>query len=258
MIRWLASPDSPKVFLAIAATLVVGGASLFFGVIEDVISHDPLVDIDVWVFHLLRVLRTGPLDQAMVAITELGDPQVLMPVMMVALAWFVVRRLWLTVSYWITAIGVAELLAVVIKLALHRARPQLIYTGIEQYSFPSGHAVMSTVVYGFLAYLLLRCAPAKWRHAGTAAAILLIGLIGFSRLYLGAHWFSDVVGGLSFGIAWVAALAITYEYQAREDLGARKLAALVGTVFMISAAVHAVASHQADVDRYAIADMAKR
>ncbi|MDA8255318.1 MAG: HAD-IC family P-type ATPase [Betaproteobacteria bacterium] len=248
---WLLGADSPKAFLVVAAVLVVGGAWLLFGVMEDIISHDPLVDVDVWVFHLLQALRIPPLNNVMVAITELGDSQVLLPVIVAALVWFVVRRLWLTAGYWIAAVGVAELLAGVIKLALHRPRPQLMYAGVEQFSFPSGHAVMSTAVYGFLAYLLLRRASATWRRAGAAATVSLIVLIGFSRLYLGAHWLSDVLGGLAFGVAWVAALAMAYEYQSQESLRVRALAVLMAGVFSVAALTHMATGHRADVERYA-------
>ena len=248
--HWLLGADSPKAFLVVAAVLVVGGAWLFFGVMEDVINRDPLVDFDVWAFHLLQALRNPLLDKVMVAITELGDAQVLLPVIVVALGWFVVRRLWLTAGYWIAAVGVAELLAGVIKLALHRPRPQLLYAGIDQFSFPSGHAVMSTAAYGFLAYLLLRRTSAAWRHVGTAVTVLLIALIGLSRLYLGAHWLSDVLGGLAFGVAWVAALAMAYEYQSQENLRARALTVLMAGVFVVAALTHVATSHRVDAERH--------
>ncbi len=250
LMQWLVGADSPKVFLLVGALLVVGGAWLFFGVMEDVISRDPLVVVDVEVFRMLQALHTRPLDRAMVAITEIGDAQVLLPVIVTALAWFVARRLWLTAAYWIAAVGTAELLAEVIKLALHRPRPQLLYAGAAQFSFPSGHVVMSTVVYGFLTYLLLRHAPAAWRRAGSAMAVSLVALIGFSRLYLGAHWLSDVLGGLAFGVAWVALLAMAYAYQSRERLRARGLAVLMLAVFSVAALIHIATSHQADLARY--------
>ena len=255
--HWLVSADSPKAFLLVGAVLVVGGAWLFFGVVEDVISRDPLVLVDVEVFRVLQALHNGLLDRAMVAITEMGDAQVLLPVIVAALAWFVVQRLWLTAAYWIAAVGIAELLAEVIKLALHRPRPQLLYTGAAQFSFPSGHAVMSTVVYGFLAYLLLRRARGAWRHAGSAMAVSLLTLIGFSRLYLGAHWLSDVLGGLAFSVAWVALLAMAYAYQSRERLHARGLSVLILAVFSIAGLIHIATSHEADLVRYMPAAVTK-
>lgn len=251
IVTWLLSADSPKWFLLAAAVLVVGGAWLFFGVLEDVISHDPLVDVDVFMFDLLQPLRTPAMDSVMIAVTELGDAQVLLPVFFVALAWLFAHRLWLTAGYWLAAIGVADMLAEVLKLALHRQRPGAFYGGFEQFSFPSGHATMSVVLYGFLAFLLCRGARPGLRKVVIALTATLIGLIALSRLYLGVHWLSDVLGGASFGVAWIAALAIAYEYQSHEQLRAEKLAALMLATLIIAGGAHIALSHDADRLRYA-------
>ena len=250
LLRWLIGADSPKVFLAVSALLVVGGAWLFFGVLEDVLSHDPLVLVDVQVFHLAQALRGPTMDHLMVAITELGDAAVLLPLIVAALAWFVARRLWLSAAYWVGAVGVAQLLAQVIKLALHRPRPTPLYAGAEAFSFPSGHAVMSAVVYGLLAWLLLRRASPYWQRMGGAAAMALVLLIGLSRVYLGAHWMSDVLGGLGFGVAWVALVAMAYAYHCRERLQERWLAMLLLGVFLAAAVAHGLLDHRQDMRRY--------
>ena len=251
ILAWLISRESPKWFLVWAALLILGGAWLFFGVLEDVVSHDPLVQADVIVYGLLQKLRTPAVDSLMVAITELGDVQVLLPVILVALAWFIAHRLWHTAAYWLAAIGMAAALEKVLKLALHRPRPNPFYGGVEQFSFPSGHATMSIVVYGFLAFLLCRGEQHRLRKAFALAAALLIASISFSRLYLGAHWLSDVLGGLSFGVAWVAALAVAYEYQSHEKLKSRRLAAAILATLLIAGTVHIATDHAADVVRYA-------
>lgn len=251
ILAWLISRESPKWFLASAALLILGGAWLFFGVLEDVASHDPLVEIDVIVYGLLQKLRTPAVDSLMVAITELGDVQVLLPVILVALAWFIAHRLWRTAAYWLAAIGVAEALVKVLKLTLHRPRPGPFYGGVEQFSFPSGHATLSTVAYGFLAFLLCRGEQRRLRKVFALAAALLIAPIAFSRLYLGAHWLSDVLGGLSFGVAWVAALAVAHVYQTHEDLKPRRLAAAVLATLVIAGTVHIATDHAVDLVRYA-------
>ena len=251
LVQWLVGTDSPKAFLVVAALLVVGGAWLFFGVLEDIVSHDPLVGVDAQVFHVMQTLRGPHADAVMVGITELGDAAVLLPVIVCALAWFVVRRLWLSAAYWLGTMAVAQLLAGAIKLALHRPRPLALYTGVQQFSFPSDHAVMSTVVYGFAAWLLLRRARPTWQHVGVVAVGGLIMLIGVSRVYLGAHWMSDVLGGLAFGVAWLALVALAYTYQCTERLRERGLAALLLAAFGASAIVHIATAHGADMQRYA-------
>lgn len=251
ILAWLLGADSPKWFVLAAAVLVVGGSWLFFGILEDVVTHDPLVDVDVLVYRLLQSTRTPAFDSMMVAITELGDVQVLLPIVGSVLVWFIARRLWLAAGYWLAAIGVAELLTKVLKLVLHRPRPGVLYLGIEEFSFPSGHATMSVVVYGFLAFLLCRGQDAGLRKRVTLIAATLVMLIAFSRLYLGAHWLSDVLGGMAFGTAWIALLAMAYVYQSTEDIWPRQLTVLVVALLFVAGSVHIGFHHAGDIQRYA-------
>ncbi len=246
ILNWLLGSESPKWFLLTAAVLVVGGAWLFFGVLENILHQDPLLAVDAHVHRLLQSLRTPAEDHLMIAVTELGDAQVLLPVMLAALAWFLVHRLWLTAGYWLVAVGVAELLSEMLKLALQRRRPGLFPPGLEPFSFPSGHTTMSTVVYGFLAFLLWRAEPPAFRRTTVVLAAILIGAIASSRLYLGAHWLSDVLGGVGFSVAWLAALAVAYEYQCRERFSYAGLASVLLATFVVAAALHIMTSHSFD------------
>lgn len=242
MLMWLLSRESPKWFVASAAALVLGGSWLFLGVLEDLISQDPLVQADALVDHLVQRLRTPVADSVALAVTALGDVQVVLPVALVVLGWLVAHRWWRTAIYWLAALGVAEALVKLIKLALHRPRPGAGYAGIEQFSFPSGHATLSVVTYGFLAFLLSSGASRRTRVWLLSTVAVLVGAIALSRIYLGVHWMSDVVGGLGFGTAWVAALAIAHTYQGRE-VQARGLAIISVLTFGIAAVTHIAASH---------------
>jgi len=245
--------------LPLLATLVIlGSAWLFLGVLEDVATGDRLVDVDVTVHGVLQKLRTPWMDSAMVAATELGDVQVLLPVILASLAWFVWRRLWRTSLYWFAAVGVAEVLVKVLKLALHRPRPGLFYNGVDSFAFPSGHATMSVVTYGFLAFLICRNqrAPVRLLIATTTASG--IALIALSRMYLGVHWASDVIAGASFGLAWIGALAMAYSYGTGGDRGAdgdvkpNQLAIVVVAALLVSGAWHMTQRHARDSVRYAL------
>ncbi|MCQ8205540.1 phosphatase PAP2 family protein, partial [Vibrio parahaemolyticus] len=90
--------------------------------------------------------------------------------------------------YWIAAVVFAELLVIALKYGLERARPQTRYELVDPYSFPSGHAAMSIVVYGFLAFLLAHGKPGWQKIALALPAASIAVLIAFSRVYLGAHW----------------------------------------------------------------------
>ena len=258
MVQWITSGKSPKWTLMLAMVLVVGGLWLFFWVLEDVLGHEHLGVADMVVYHVVQSLRSPAVDRLMVIATELGDAQVLLPVMLVALAWFLVHRNWLTAGYWLAAIGVAEVLANIMKLALHRSRPGSLYSGAAQFSFPSGHTMMGMIVYGFLAYLIARQAAPALRRLVVAVTVTLIGLIAVSRVYLGAHWLSDVLGGLSFGVAWVAAFAVAYEYQSHDRLRPPRFAVAMLVTLLIAGTAHVAGSCQADLLRYAPKGAARR
>jgi len=238
-------------FPLLAALGILGSAWLFLEVLEDVATSDPLVDVDVIVHGVLQQLRTPSMDSVMVAMTELGDVQVVLPVVAASLAWFLWHRLWRTSLYWLAAIAVAELLVKVLKFALHRSRPGLLYDGLESFAFPSGHATMSVVAYGFLAFLVGRKQGAAVRFLIATTATLGIALVALSRLYLGVHWASDVIAGASFGLAWAGALAMAYAYATDEDIKPNQLSIVLMATLLLSGAWHIRQHHGRDSLRYA-------
>lgn len=245
-----ARPESPG--LLIAAALLVGGVWLFLGILQDVVANDPLVRLDHLVFASLQGLRTAWVDDAMVTATELGSAAVALPVIAAVALLLALVRSWRTLAYWLAAVGVAQALVWTLKLTVERARPTALYSGAEQFSFPSGHAASSIVLYGFLAFLLARGRSVRGRIALTLAAALAIGLIAFSRLYLGAHWLSDVLAGLSLGTAWVALLAIAYTRHGHgERVPSRALLFTALGTLAVAGVLQVAGHHRADLARYA-------
>jgi undecaprenyl-diphosphatase len=118
-----------------------------------------------------------------------------------------------------------------LKLVFARSRPDMADAlwRSHSYAFPSGHAMGSVVVFGALAYLVMR-GSASWRvrSAAVALALCLVGAISLSRIYLGVHWFSDIVAGVSAGLVWLATTTATYEVYRRMRL-LRATPAEVGT-----------------------------
>jgi undecaprenyl-diphosphatase len=102
----------------------------------------------------------------------------------------------------------------------HFERPLLVETS---YSFPSGQAMESLVVYGILAYFAVLAFSGRGKRAGSVggAAVLVI-LIGFSRVYLGAHYVSDVIGGFAAGGAWLSAVITGWETIRRRDVASQR------------------------------------
>ncbi len=237
--------------LLLSAVILLSSAWLFLGILEDVVSHDPLVRADEAIYHLLQRIRTNWVDRVMVVITELGGVAVTAAVSGTVLVWLAVYRLWWTVVYWLAAIGFAELSVLVLKLTLGRIRPNALYTGIDQFSFPSGHATLSTTLYGFLAFMLIRKQSVAFKIVVTSVVATFIVLITFSRLYLGAHWLSDVLAGLSLGLAWVTLLGIVYiHHRSGENIKSHQLALLVIAVLAVAGFSYSHHYLQSDLSRY--------
>jgi len=245
------SQSEPKALLVMGA-LLIGAAWLFFGVLEDVVTGDPLVRVDQGVYQLLQGLRTPWGDRIMVFFTEMGDGVVIALVAVAVLAWLLWRRNWRVAGYWAGAVGFGQLAAALIKLVLQRPRPLAdLYDGLSTYAFPSGHAIMSMVVYGFLAVLVARSFSVPRRWLVYAVATLLICAIALSRLYLGAHWLSDVIGGLSLGLAWVCLLAIAYYRHSTPDPLSRSLPGVALLALVLAGGWHVASQYSADLQRYA-------
>jgi undecaprenyl-diphosphatase len=144
----------------------------------------------------------------MQGLSFLGSSAVVTTLCVLAIAAFLYFRQARTAALLaITMVGMAAL-DVTLKLAFHRPRP-VAYFGPTPttYSFPSGHAMGSFCFYGVLAAILAaRAKERRTKWCIWAGATLLIGLIGFSRIYLGVHYPSDVIAGYCAGAVWVAAV----------------------------------------------------
>lgn len=253
-VRALVDPERSETrALLLWAGIVVAAAWLFFGILEDVVSGDPLVRVDTAIYQSLQALRTPATDALLIGITELGDTVVTTSVTIVVLLWLSWQRAWRTAIYWAAAVGFAATLNTITKLAIHRPRPgDLGYIGASVFSFPSGHATVNAVLYGFLAFLITRQLRPAWRLPIFAAVASFAMLMAFSRLYLGAHWFSDVVGSLVFATAWVIVLALAYVRHNEKPFDRRKLAAVACCALALVGGLNVVRKYDADVQRYAV------
>jgi len=237
--------------LTLFAGVLIGASWALMAVLEDIFTHDALVRVDSSVFHLLQGLRTPAGSAVMIALTELGDAAVVLPLIVVVLGWLLWSRSWRAAAYWLAAVTVGAALTLALKAGLHLPRPEPIYAGLARHAFPSGHAAMSVVIYGFLGVLIGQGVSPRARVALASSVILLVSLIAFSRLYLGAHWLSDALGGLAFGTAWVALLAIAYLRRSKNSNRTHGLAATVLATLIVAGVWHVSAQHAADTERYA-------
>jgi len=223
----------------------------FLGVLQDVLAEDPLVVADQAVYHFFRSLRAQWADIVLVAITELGDSFVNIVMSGAILIVLLVKRCHRTAGFWaLTVIG-GFLGVELLKSAIHLPRPVALYHGAAAYGFPSGHTTMNVILYGFLAILLARGVAGAWRWGLFSSVIVISFVIGLSRLYLGAHWLSDVLGGFLIGTSWAALLGIAYLNGPVEIIPRRLLGLVVILVILIAGGWHVARHHQKDLAFYA-------
>ncbi len=237
--------------MALFAVIFLTATWLFYEVVEDMVWGDPLVAADTLTYAILQHLRSPLLDRLMITVTELGDTGVVIAIGAAVAGWLIYKRAWRALTYWLMAVGGGSLINTAIKLAMQRARPgDLHYNGASIFSFPSGHSTTNAALYGFLIILIARELRFRTRLPIIVTAIAFVGLIAFSRLYLGAHWLSDVGGGLTFGSAWLALLALFYTWWPAEPIEAPKLLLVVVGALIIAGGADIAFNHSTDLLRY--------
>ena len=142
-----------------------------------------------------------------IAISHLGSPTALTLLGLTGALLLATLEEWIVLGGLIAAFAGAPLLDQWLKMVVHRPRPIYAAAVIHDptWSFPSGHAMGALAGYGMLAYvvILLGGPRSRARTAVVPAAAILVGLIGISRIYLGVHYLSDVVGGYAVGSVWL-------------------------------------------------------
>jgi undecaprenyl-diphosphatase len=154
---------------------------------------------------------------AVKGVTWLGSAGVLWTLIGMAAITLVIRRRWRLAVYLLVTGAGAVVLDPVLKSLVGRLRPVVAHpiahgTGN---SFPSGHSLGSIVCYGALYLVFLPAVSGRWRTVFTAATVALVALIGVSRILLGVHYLSDVLGGWAVGITWLGVTAFAFELSRR-------------------------------------------
>jgi undecaprenyl-diphosphatase len=202
----------PHVQLEVVLALVFLGALTAFGhVVEDYLTGDPIVRWDVEFSRWLHVHSSPTLVSLFSVVTWAGNTVVLAAVTLVGAA--LLDRAGRRRDAYVLlggALGI-ELLNALLKLVFHRPRPELAYVHLDTYSFPSGHAAGSAAIYGILLYLFARGRRPRVAVVCSAAYVVLVVTICFSRLYLEVHYLSDVLAGASLGLAWAAGCVLLRE-----------------------------------------------
>jgi undecaprenyl-diphosphatase len=201
------------IFLVAGLTVAVAGTAIFVEVAEHVRSGSTQA-FDESVMQWVGAHHSPALDAVMLEMTALGTGMVVLMVVTVAALFLVLTQHKYSAILLLASTFGGLVLNAVLKLGFNRPRPSVVVAAVHTFSssFPSGHAMSAAIVYSTVAYLAARL----HRHKGArwlvmTAAMILIALISFSRIYLGVHYPSDVVGGVTIGLAWAGFCMATLE-----------------------------------------------
>ncbi len=210
-----------------AGLLIFGVMTLIVGELgEHIANRAPLTHTDIRLSAWLEANRSPALVTTLRIATELGATWwAISSAIVFGLYLISQRRFYWLAAVWLSVFG-GMLLNMQLKTVFQRARPSisspvLTLTG---YSFPSGHTMAATVLYTILAaYLFTHVKHRATRALVIIAAAGLIVIVGFSRIYLGAHYLSDVLGAIAEGLAW-STLCLTLLHTARRHRASKKKA----------------------------------
>ncbi|CAB3775747.1 hypothetical protein LMG28614_00076 [Paraburkholderia ultramafica] len=199
------TPDATNILVTSLIVLVAG--ALFFGVLEDVISGDPLTSVDLSVYHFLQSVRTPWGDTVLASLETLGSGITLTALIVLVVLWMLWERRWRTIGYWLAAVVFSQLLIFGLQFAMQRAAPNELMTA--HYVFPSNHVAATVIVYGFLAFLLGRRVGMLEGVLVAAASMIVVIVVALAGVYFGRYWMSDAIGGAALAYVWVAIVALT-------------------------------------------------
>ncbi len=202
----------------IAGIGILLGLWFFLGVLQDIVAKDPLVILNIRLHNTVPLFRTTGMTWFMLALTQFGSTTVL-SLLCVGIAVLALarqqRRFAVT---FLLALAGTGLVSATLKALVGYARPIDAIISVWEASFPSGHMLSGTVVYGLLAALLLGSHVRRGvRSLGVTLLLLLIVGIGLSRLYLGVHWPSDLLGSLALAFMVLASLLFFLHYDGSID-----------------------------------------
>jgi membrane-associated phospholipid phosphatase len=196
---------------------------LFLAIVEDLIFKDPMVDVDLRVMSLLQIFRAPAFNGVMVFFTYLGNWEIVGIGALLLAVYLALSRRWLWLATLLVSVIGGEGIVSALKSVTARPRPDLANALLpaQGLSFPSGHTFFAIAFYGFIAWFAIDRVKVWWGRSFLAGvAAVGIGVLGFSRIYLGVHWPSDVLASLAAGAAWltilITVLAVTRALGVRD------------------------------------------
>jgi membrane-associated phospholipid phosphatase len=212
----------------IGLIMFIFGSLMFGGLFYNLRAQGPFLAWDRVIANTLPAigLKSPPFVKGIMdAGFYIGD-QVILVLSILLGVYFLFRRYWRELVMVAVGLAGSSLLFITLSNFIARARPLTQIWIIEKIpGFPSGHAISIIAFYGLLAYLLVpKISSDFWKGVVVAAALLIIGFVGFSRIFTGGHYLTDVLAGYAVGIAWSGLIYTVIEvyFQKRRNQNVQK------------------------------------
>ncbi|MDR5839140.1 VTT domain-containing protein [Caballeronia sp. LZ034LL] len=201
-------PANPATGLIVMiSTLLLVSAVIFFSVLANVARGASIVQVDVSVYRLLQSFRSTWTDSILDAAATLGSTETLLVLGVMVIVWMSIERRWRTVAYWVAALAFSQLLVVAIRFTAHE--PLAVSFAPSTHRFPSSHVAATVVIYGFLAFLLLRRVRLLTGVLVAMATSAIVTAVALAGLYFGRFTISDALGSAALAAVWVFLIALT-------------------------------------------------
>ncbi len=226
--RMLRNPQHDEDHLQLVYAIFLIICIILFTIVTlSVVNKGWIISYNHAVYSLLQSIHVRVLDDIMVGFTIIGDKRVLLPAAGLLFIYMLASRRWWEATHWLLLMAGAAASIELFRKIIHSPRPPLGALADTTYSYPSGHAVLSLVFYGFLASLLSNQLKTEDEARPFWIAGILIVIISFTRIYLGAHWLSDIVGSLLLGFIWTLFITLSYRRRTPKPQSPKKLSIII-------------------------------
>lgn len=189
--------------------IAIFGLYLFSKMLEDVLDLELVTQLDNWISIHIHELYTPIFTKIMVAVTSVDNPLQMGIIVAILSIYLIYKKYYARLSFLLLAFFSSSVVMFFVKELVHRQRPKLHIIDVAGYSFPSGHATVSTAI-SFSLYIIFR-EKVKYKKLLLFLCIMFPLIISFSRVYLNVHYFSDVMAGIGLSLFCVSVLALIFD-----------------------------------------------
>jgi membrane protein DedA with SNARE-associated domain len=219
--------------LALVVGLIIL-SGIFLWILGDVLTHGFLFSFNLPLYNLFQSFRLKSLEHFAITMTILGYVHLLLIMAGILFCIFLLQRQFWIAGHWLALTLLSAGTTGILKRLVHEPRPPLVQESIHTGSFPSGHVTLSTALFGFLAVIIAFHLPPSRRALPYWLTTILVAAIAFSRVYLGAHWFTDILAGIFLGLICILLVTLSYRRRTPSALSPVRFSILIGVLFLVA------------------------